>query len=210
MSHNHNHDDMMDGMSMPMTSKIVPNSGSSSHNDGASMMMSQMAMHLGNIETIVFPEWATKDLKGFIGSCIGLALIGIIFEALKYARSKIASLKRIKLNKMRKQAGSYDISFSDKESQEKPNAGSDLSQNDVNVQIKPAKQKSYLSKMFSFEHIIQTALHFVQYTISFFLMLAFMTFNYWICLSILIGLAIGYFLLGVDRSLNQQFADCCD
>ena len=68
----------------------------------------------------------------------------MFFTFLFFLHLFIYTYARIKLNKMRKQAGSYDISFSDKESQEKPNAGSDLSQNDVNVKIKPAKQKSYL------------------------------------------------------------------
>jgi hypothetical protein len=45
---------------------------------------------------------------------------------------------------MRKQAGSYDVSLSEKESQAPSNVSDNLSQNDVNVQIKPAKRKSYI------------------------------------------------------------------
>ena len=64
--------------------------------------------------------------------------------------------------------------------------------------------------MFNVRHYIQTFLHFLQFAVSYFLMLAFMTFNYWLCLSILIGITIGFFVFGVKREKNNLNEECCN
>jgi hypothetical protein len=66
------------------------------------------------------------------------------------------------------------------------------------------------SKMFNVHHYIQTFLHFSQFAVSYFLMLAFMTFNYWLCLSILVGITIGFFVFGVKREKNNLNEECCN
>ena len=63
--------------------------------------------------------------------------------------------------------------------------------------------------MLSFGHLIQTSLYLVQFAIAYFLMLAVMTYNYWICLCVLIGIAFGYFLFGADRSFMDLNDDDC-
>jgi copper transporter 1 len=59
------------------------------------------------------------------------------------------------------------------------------------------------------DHLIQTLLHVFQFTISYLLMLVAMTYNYWLFLAILIGIAIGFFLFGVKRNKNDLTDDCC-
>ena len=39
----------------------------------------------------------------------------------------------------------------------------------------------------------------LQMTLSYFLMLVFMTYNSWLCLTIVLGSGLGYFLVGVFR-----------
>lgn len=80
---------------------------------------------------------------------------------------------------------------------------------------KPVKEPSYLSRVFSLENAVQTLLYVTQFTISYFLMLAFMIANYWLCLAILIGVGIGYFFFGIRRvkssSLTTHVDDgCCE
>ncbi len=58
--------------------------------------------------------------------------------------------------------------------------------------------------MLSCDHFIQTFFHVFQFAISYFLMLAFMTYNYWYCLSILLGIGIGYFLFGVKIAYSKR------
>lgn len=64
--------------------------------------------------------------------------------------------------------------------------------------------------IFTMKHLIQTLLHVLQFAIGYFLMLAFMTYNYWICLSIFIGIGIGYFLFGATRGNLDAGDDCCN
>jgi hypothetical protein len=60
------------------------------------------------------------------------------------------------------------------------------------------------SKMLSLDHMVQTLLHVFQFSISYFIMLSFMTYNYWYCLSILFGIGVGYFLFGVKISDSKR------
>lgn len=67
------------------------------------------------------------------------------------------------------------------------------------------KPKQFLNltcsqKIFNGWHFLQTLFHLIQMIISYALMLSFMTFQGWICISILIGSTIGYFLFGWAHS----------
>ena len=64
--------------------------------------------------------------------------------------------------------------------------------------------------MLSVDHLGQTLLYCLQMSVSYFLMLVFMTFNYWLCLAIMMGIAIGHFLFGVKQEKNEtnETTDC--
>lgn len=64
-------------------------------------------------------------------------------------------------------------------------------------------------KMTSFMHIYQTFLHVLQVTLSFLLMLVFMTYNVWLCLGVVVGAAIGYFLFGWKKSVIVDITEHC-
>ena len=72
-----------------------------------------------------------------------------------------------------------------------------------------SKLKNHLHNMFSIKHFIKTFLHVLHNAIGYFLMLAFMTYNYWICLSILIGIGIGYFIFGASRKNSDSMEETC-
>jgi len=78
--------------------------------------------------------------------------------------------------------------------------------------IQPSSQynfKAFAHRRFNKHHILQTFLHLLQTFFSYLLMLAFMTFNVWICLSILLGSMTGYFLFGWRKSLILDNLDHC-
>lgn len=54
----------------------------------------------------------------------------------------------------------------------------------------------YRSRICNWHHLVQTFLHVVQVTISYFLMLIFMTYNVWLCLAVALGAGFGYFVFG--------------
>ncbi|XP_066151046.1 high affinity copper uptake protein 1-like [Euwallacea fornicatus] len=66
-------------------------------------------------------------------------------------------------------------------------------------------QLTILSK----SHLIQTLLYGVQGTLSYFLMLIFMTFNGWLCLAVVGGLVSGYFVFEwkTPAGLNSNIDD---
>ncbi len=53
--------------------------------------------------------------------------------------------------------------------------------------------------MWSKGHLVQTALHLLQVSLSYLLMLIFMTYNTWLCAATVVGLTFGYFLFGWRR-----------
>lgn len=64
-------------------------------------------------------------------------------------------------------------------------------------------------KMTSLMHIYQTFLHVVQVTLSFLLMLIFMTYNVWLCLGVVFGAAVGYFMFGWKKSVIVDITEHC-
>lgn len=67
--------------------------------------------------------------------------------------------------------------------------------------------------IFSKMHLAQTGLHVIQLTISYLLMLVFMTYNFYLCISVIIGAAIGYFACAWCRpaaaSPSAMIDSCC-
>lgn len=63
--------------------------------------------------------------------------------------------------------------------------------------------------MFSVTHLLQTFLHIVQITVSYLLMLIFMTYNIWLCLAVLFGATLGYFLFGWKKSVVVDVTEHC-
>lgn len=63
--------------------------------------------------------------------------------------------------------------------------------------------------MFSLMHGVQTFLHIIQIVLSYFLMLIFMTYNVWLCLAVVIGAAVGYFLFGWKKSVVVDVTEHC-
>ena len=61
----------------------------------------------------------------------------------------------------------------------------------------------------SWGHAIQTILHMLQVTLSYFLMLIFMTFNGWLCIAVVLGAGFGYFLFGWKRAIVVDVNEHC-
>ncbi|EDW99169.1 high affinity copper uptake protein 1 [Drosophila yakuba] len=68
----------------------------------------------------------------------------------------------------------------------------------------PAGRTSKLKVYCSGMHILQTFLHVLQVLISFLLMLVFMTFNVWLCVAVLLGAGVGYYIFCAFRTNVQE------
>ena len=63
--------------------------------------------------------------------------------------------------------------------------------------------------MVSAGHFLQTLLHMIQVFISYCLMLVFMTYNVWLCLAVILGAGVGYFLFGWRKAIVVDINEHC-
>ena len=69
--------------------------------------------------------------------------------------------------------------------------------------------RSVETSMFSLGHLLLTSLHLIQVTLAYFLMLIVMTYNTWLCLAVVIGATVGYFLFGWRKNAIVDVSDHC-
>jgi copper transporter 1 len=69
--------------------------------------------------------------------------------------------------------------------------------------------KEWLNKYYSWTSSLQTVLYMIQVAISYFLMLVVMTYNSYICGSIVIGAGLGYFCFAFKRTTTIDMNEHC-
>ncbi|OWF39610.1 high affinity copper uptake protein 1-like [Mizuhopecten yessoensis] len=63
--------------------------------------------------------------------------------------------------------------------------------------------------MFTYGHVLQAVLHVVQMLWSYSMMLIFMTYNAWLCMALLLGAMLGYFVFApASTSKGDTFEHC--
>ncbi|XP_029156927.1 high affinity copper uptake protein 1-like isoform X2 [Nylanderia fulva] len=62
--------------------------------------------------------------------------------------------------------------------------------------------------LFSKVHFLQTFLHVIQVVLGYFIMFIFMTYNYWLCIAVGVGTAVGYWLFAWEKTNNSN-TECC-
>ncbi|XP_015605806.1 high affinity copper uptake protein 1 isoform X2 [Cephus cinctus] len=151
---------------------------------GHEMHGMSMFFHGGFCETVLFESWKVSSVGGLIGSFIGILIMAALYEGLKYYREYLFWKTYNAL-----QYRSVTMP------QEKNVVAED------NQVVQPT--------MFSWMHGFQTFLHIVQIVLSYFLMLIFMTYNVWLCIAVVLGAAIGYFLFGWKKSVIVDVTEHC-
>ncbi|XP_068694829.1 high affinity copper uptake protein 1-like [Montipora foliosa] len=149
--------------------------GPTTMNHHGDMMM--MYFHFSKKAVILFEGWSVDDVGGMIGSCIGIFILAALYEGLKVLREIL------------KRKYSYVVSV---DLSETKTYGTGPGQ----TVITESRGQIPRSKLCNWHHFLQTFLHIVQVTLSYFLMLIFMTYNVWLCLSVALGAGFGYFVFG--------------
>jgi copper transporter 1 len=174
-----------------------PSTGHANHlvvGDGSSGMEHGMMMyfHFGLGDRVLFYDWVLSSISLTVMTCVVFFILAFLYEGLKCYREFLIK-KRILLQR------SFPISVR--------NVGSGSDHNRVieteeeasngvhgeNGNLRPTTHRTGSSKIFNLPHVLQSLLHVVQVALSYTLMLGFMTFNAWICISILFGVGLGYF-----------------
>jgi copper transporter 1 len=148
-----------------------------------------MSFHLGYYETVLFDWWEVSSVGGLLGSMGVVFIIAVMYEALKYHRLNMTFNGYIS-----KQCGDVEITTN------------------ITTCQKGCCQRSSQrpTTMFSWIHGIQTFLQIIQVLISYFLMLVFMTYNVWLCVALVIGTGLGYFLYGWRTNCVVDACETCN
>ncbi|KAG5892643.1 hypothetical protein JTB14_025439 [Gonioctena quinquepunctata] len=152
---------------------------------GNCTMIMEMAMYFffSKKATVLFKDWSFSTAGGLIGSMIGIFFMAALYEGLKYFREYLFWKT---YNSLQYRA----VTLPDKT---------------TTTEEPQVVQPTMLSKM----HFLQTFLHMIQMIISYFLMLIFMTYNTWLCLAVVLGAGVGYFLFGWKKSVVVDVTEHC-
>eukprot|EP00794_Sanderia_malayensis_P016200 gene16200-17830_t len=136
-----------------------------------------MYFHLGYDEkNFMFKDWNITNISTLIGSMIGFLVLGFLYEGLKALRERL----REREANMRMQAN-FDLHNNLKSYGERQ----PLARPDHRIKIGRTPMCSKL-------RLVQACLHMLQMFLGYVLMLAFMAYNGWICIAILLGGGLGY------------------
>jgi len=172
--------------------------------NGSHMMM-MMYFHGGYNEVILFDFWRISTLAGLIGSMVGCFLMGILYEGIKSYREywMNGAFHTVKYNQVgNQQRNSPGVEQGVDASGESSRVVGDSISDQDSVKV-------IETKMVSLPHFVLTALHMVQMTLAYFLMLIVMTYNTWLLLSVLFGSTLGYFLFGWRKTTVVDVSDHC-
>ncbi|XP_062715017.1 high affinity copper uptake protein 1 isoform X4 [Aedes albopictus] len=161
--------------------------------------MMSMAFHGGYNETILFEQWKIDSLSGLLWSMLLIFIMAALYEGLKYYREHLFwktynALQYRPVTVTEKSPGNGNVAN---------NNG--LATNGGGDEASRVVQPTMLSTM----HLFQTFLHILQVTLSFLLMLIFMTYNTWLCVAVVLGAALGYFLFGWKKSVIVDVTEHC-
>ncbi|CAG9861019.1 unnamed protein product [Phyllotreta striolata] len=160
--------------------------------DHGSMMM-QMYFRFSTKDTVLFQDWHFASAGGLIGSMIGIFFMAALYEGLKYYREYLFWKT---YNSLQYRA----VTIPDKNT---PQEEAHVVQ--MIGEVIHKKSPTMMSSM----HFLQTFLHMVQMIVSYFLMLIFMTYNVWLCIAVVVGAGVGYFLFGWKKSVVVDVTEHC-
>lgn len=146
-----------------------------------------MVFHADVTQEILFRGWETTNALELFGSAAAIFLAGALYEGLKYYREALHA-------RATTATGDSQVNITKNECGSKGACGG-------------AATVKY--SMLSSAHIIQTLLHIIQSTASYILMLVFMTYNVWLCMALVLGMALGYFFFGWRKSSVVDATEHC-
>ncbi|XP_076352247.1 protein SLC31A2-like [Tachypleus tridentatus] len=147
-----------------------------------------MAMHGSyfqfsyHVENLLFKGLGSSTVEGFIGLCVGVAIFTVCYESVKLLRHYLTQ----RLRKSPPQNASVSRCSSH-----------ESAANKSDVPLVHRRFFDVFTSLWLRYHLIQTVLHMVQVIMGYMVMLVVMSFNIWLCLSILIASFLSYHLFSV-------------
>lgn len=166
--------------------------------EGMDHMGMSMAFHWGYNEVILFNQWKISTPSGLIASMVGIFFLAALYEGVKYYREYLFWKTY------------NDLHYRSIPAQQRISSVEENKDTAKVVPVCDVLQKQPPSMlMLSMPHFIQTLLHVLQITMSFLLMLVFMTYNVALCIAVVAGAACGYFLFGWKKSVIVDVTEHC-
>lgn len=160
--------------------------GMNMHSNSTMMMMMMMQMYFTADEkvTLLFKQWKTTTVGELFGTCVFCFFMAMLYEGFKSWRLSLIKKKKSILTGQR--SGGYGA---------------------IDADVKePSAKRMHLAA-----HSIQTLLHMFQLTAGYLLMLAVMTYNVWIGVSIILGSGLGYFIFSwAPLTMEETMGDHCN
>lgn len=158
------------------------------HSGGHAMM--KMYFHTSNGDTYLFKDWVLSADSDIMFACLALFTMAIIYEAIK-------TFQKVLLAKKFSHSNCYPV------------ASTAAANGDVRGNCHESHH--WLKQMFAWYHLLSTLVHVLQVCLGYSLMLAIMTFNVWLCVAVITGAGIGYFLFSWQRSdsNNDSSTESC-
>lgn len=163
-----------------------------------SMGHMSMAFHWGCDEVILFNQWKISTPSGLILSMVGIFFLAALYEGVKYYREYLFWKTYNELHYRSIPAQQRVSSIEENRDTAKVVPVCDVLQKQPPAML-----------MLSVPHFVQTLLHVLQVTMSFLLMLVFMTYNVALCIAVVAGAAVGYFLFGWKKSVIVDVTEHC-
>lgn len=216
------------------SSSTVHGAGHHGHGSGGGMEgmvhhMMSMAFHGGYNETILFEQWKIDSLAGLLWSMLLIFIMAALYEGLKYYREHLfwrtynaLQYRPVTVTEKSPRNGTAVSSNNNGHnglasgetggsvtSDGIGGGGEGVDDGSRVVHMVGEVIHKQPPTMLSAMHLFQTFLHIVQVTLSFLLMLIFMTYNTWLCLAVVLGAALGYFLFGWKKSVIVDVTEHC-
>lgn len=145
-----------------------------------------MYFHTGKCEYVLFEALRTTNVGEMVGACFAIFFVALMYEGLKVIREYLLQRSMVQRYAVEQQFN-----------------GSASGDTKVIGTQNPGVH------MISAGHFIQTLLHMLQVFISYCLMLVFMTYNAWLCIAVVFGAGVGYFLFGWRKAIVVDINEHC-
>ena len=189
--------------SSSITDKVVE---ASSHLDQEHLDMMKTYFHADFGDTILFRSWVLRSSWDTFLTCVAFLLLAILYEGIKCYREHL--YKRLSFAVKKEVPVINGSNISSRGQSTGLNSNGLVGSSKVTLGAPVASESTINPRIFSVPHLIQSGLHVTQVVLSYSLMLAFMTFNAWICCSILLGAGLGYFMFYWRKITIVHVTDC--
>merc|ERR1712227_1164997 len=154
---------------------------------------------------VLFEGWMVMDTAALGWSCFGLFLMAMLLEFVRAGRTEIE--RNATVNSITPQSKNFES----KNSESKNSESKDSESANVGVMTEVPSNFPSMKTMITCPYLLSSFLYIFQMTLSYFVMLAAMSFSAWIFISIIAGFTVGNYLVAWKSwgKLTRR-DECCD